>query len=283
MSRSCGHLIPGDRDAADADLERGMALADRLRHPIWQLRAKVLGTGMLLLDGRLDEAEAGIFDYLGYAEAHGLDAITQAGGQFYRLRYEQGRLDEFIPTLLQRVEDAPNLPAWRIGLAGAYTQVDELEQAVPHLHFLADDDFANVPRDGWWVLTVAGVARTAGACGELEMAAAAYDYAAPYTRTIAWSGNNMEQPVDLSLGVAARALGRLDDAERHFQAAIEVSEKVRAPTFVAISRLEWAVLLAERNAPGDAERAEELAGQALATAEELGLGRIRKRATALLA
>jgi hypothetical protein len=55
-----------------------------------------------------------------------------------------------------------------------------------------------------------------------------------------------------------------------------------APTWLARTHLEWARMLLMRRQPGDVERARELLGQALATARELGLGTVERRAVELL-
>ncbi len=91
---------------------------------------------------------------------------------------------------------------------------------------------------------------------------------------IAVTGQSAEQPVAFSLGTAAAALGRYDDAEGLFTEAIEISRRAGAPTYVAVTELAWAEALVARAAPGDREQAHELATQSLATAEALGLGRV---------
>jgi hypothetical protein len=130
---------------------------------------------------------------------------------------------------------------------------------------------------------MAGTARSAAMVGEDDIAAQAYELALPFRGELAWTGVTFEQPVDLSLGTAAARLGRFDVAEDHFRASLELSERVRAPTFVAVTRLHWAQALADRDGAGDGTRSRELAAMALATAEELGLGRILRVASDLLA
>jgi hypothetical protein len=48
------------------------------------------------------------------------------------------------------------------------------------------------------------------------------------------------------------------------------------------SQLEWARMLLARRQPADRDRARELLGRSRATARELGLGRVERRAAALL-
>jgi hypothetical protein len=84
------------------------------------------------------------------------------------------------------------------------------------------------------------------------------------------------------LGLLSTTLGRYDEAETWFAAAAATHERLGAPHCLALTRLERARMLLARRAAGDAERARELLGQALATARELGLGNLEPRAVALL-
>jgi tetratricopeptide (TPR) repeat protein len=84
------------------------------------------------------------------------------------------------------------------------------------------------------------------------------------------------------LGLLSATLGRLEQAEEDFLAAEAIHERIGAPASLAASRLERARVLIARQQPGDAERALDLAGQALATARQLGLGGLERQAVALL-
>ena len=99
-------------------------------------------------------------------------------------------------------------------------------------------------------------------------------YMLPFRGVTAVTGQSAEQPVALSIGTAAAALGRFDDAEQLYAEAIDLAQRLGAPTFVAATRVQWAKTLLDPAGPQDVTRAKELAQQALATAEELGLGRV---------
>jgi hypothetical protein len=79
---------------------------------------------------------------------------------------------------------------------------------------------------------------------------------------------------------SAATLGRVDAADVHFSDAETLAQRMAAPTWLARTRLEWAFMLLGRRQPGDAERARDLLGRALAAAAELGLGGIERRAAA---
>jgi hypothetical protein len=64
---------------------------------------------------------------------------------------------------------------------------------------------------------------------------------------------------------------RLVDAERHYEAGIELNERMGARPWAAHTRHDLAKLLLARDRPGDGERAEDLLADALATARELGM------------
>jgi tetratricopeptide (TPR) repeat protein len=226
----------------------------------------------LLLSGRLDEAEERIVEHAAFAERHGFD--SSEASQMYRLNYERGTLAELEPVLEMLVEEQPAISAWRVALIGMLTTSDRFDEASVHLEALAADDFAMVHRDGLWTVTIAGAARTAGTVGALNIAEAALDYMTDRTGLLAYAFATYEQPVAMSVGTAAMALGRFDEADRLFAEALDLSERAQAPTYVAMTQSQWAEshLLADRE--GDADKARSLALQAHETAEALGLGRV---------
>jgi hypothetical protein len=66
-------------------------------------------------------------------------------------------------------------------------------------------------------------------------------------------------------------MGRDDDAERHFEVAIETEQRMRARPWLAHAQHELAAMLLARRAAGDSERALALLEDALATYRELGM------------
>jgi hypothetical protein len=73
------------------------------------------------------------------------------------------------------------------------------------------------------------------------------------------------------LGVLAATAGRLDEARRHFEDALEANARLGSPLWVAHARLEYADALARA---GDRGGAAALAGEARSVAEELGATRL---------
>ena len=75
------------------------------------------------------------------------------------------------------------------------------------------------------------------------------------------------------LGLLATTLGRWEDAERHFETALEVNERIGARSWLAHTRHDYAQMLTKRDGPGDAERARRLMSEARSAYRELGIAR----------
>jgi DNA-binding CsgD family transcriptional regulator len=90
-------------------------------------------------------------------------------------------------------------------------------------------------------------------------------------------------PVELALGRATVALGRIDEAVEHLQAADELADRAGAPGFVAEARYHLAAVLVGRNGPGDHDRALALAREADRLARGFGMAAYTGRTAALVA
>ena len=97
-------------------------------------------------------------------------------------------------------------------------------------------------------------------------------------------------PVELQLGLAAAALGRLDAAVGDLQAAASICDANGARGYAVQARVELADALVRRQAPGDLDRARAALDAAAGEAERLGMvpfteriGRLRARLPAAAA
>ena len=84
-------------------------------------------------------------------------------------------------------------------------------------------------------------------------------------------------PVELQLGLAAAALGRLDAAMADLQTAVEICDANGARGYAVQARVELAAALARRQAPGDLGRAAAALDAAAGEAEQLGMVPFTKR------
>jgi hypothetical protein len=236
------------------------------------------------LRGELEHCEVLTADYEAYCAREGIGAgPTTAAALRYRLQYERGDLADLEGLLEAIIEAQPAIPVWRMALCGVYLQTDRPQLCRPHVAAVAADDFAMVPRNAVFLLTCSSVARIASQVGALTEAEAAYRYAAPFDDQFAWAGSTYEYPIGVGVGAAAGALGWYDLAEQHFGQSMALCERAGATTYIAATQIHWAEMLVERNEPGDRARAAELATEALATADRLGLAYIATRARTVLA
>ncbi|WP_460363987.1 hypothetical protein, partial [Actinocorallia lasiicapitis] len=143
--------------------------------------------------------------------------------------------------------------------------------ARPLLDGLAADGFAAVPRDELWFETLKHLAAVARGLSADDAAARLYGLLLPYSGRTASTGAGSFGPIDRVLADLATAIGRYDEAERHFTAAIEHSTLVSAPGWAAHTRRSWADMLHLRARPGDLDRAASLTAEALTDAKDLGL------------
>jgi tetratricopeptide (TPR) repeat protein len=84
------------------------------------------------------------------------------------------------------------------------------------------------------------------------------------------------------LGLLCHVLGRWDEAESHFDAALRVNEAAGAPVLAAHARRQYSALLRVRGDEGDWERAIELLADAAAVYRRLEIDRLADESEAVL-
>jgi hypothetical protein len=199
------------------------------------------------------------------------------GVQRFQIRLEQGRLGELVSKLAAALADTDH-PETRAMLAQAYCELGHRAEARTTFEALAPR-LPDLPPDPNWIVTVTRSAAVCGQLGETSVAAPLYELLLPYAGRVAGQGIVWTGSVDHYLGVLSGVLGDPARAEAHFAAAEALHQRIAAPTWLARTRLEWGAMLLAGGQPGDAERGRELLGQARATARELGLADIERRAT----
>ncbi len=262
----------GDVETAREHATAIERLVDGLRLP--RLRWGSLNNQAMLhaLVGEIDRAEATAYDAFAVGQSAGVseaNLMSALGALLYAIRTAQGRIGELVPTLEDLVRTMPGAPVWRVALAGALTRAGRLEEAQDPFDWLALDACARVPDDVEFPVTLCGLGRM---CLTLRAddatAQAIYDGLAPHAGFLNWSGGSFTDPNDLGLAGAAWKLGRFDDADAHFAAAIELCERAGARPFLAWSHHDWTRALV---AQGRDAEAREHAEATIAVAEEVGM------------
>ena len=153
-----------------------------------------------------------------------------------------------------------------------------LDDAHRLLRAFAASGFALPPDPGSWLVTMVTYAAVAVACRDTEIATAMFDRLSPFADQLPTNAIQAFDHTSLVLGDLATVLGRYDEAEDYFTRAAEFSERAGAKFLAAKTDLGWAGMLIERDAPGDAERARDLLGEAHTVAAANGYARLQRQA-----
>jgi tetratricopeptide (TPR) repeat protein len=271
-ARALAHLEMGDRDAFEADLAdiaqaRDGTGAARARSELW-------GGVVLLMDGHFDEAER-LASAMLQKDLEANFGVSYMG-QLFQVKYEQGRLDELVPLLEGEIEQSRLPGVMHATAAVAYEQAGDPATARSLLAGLAHDDFAGLPRNITWAGGFTHAAEAIAALGEPAWARALHQRLLPFSglhAVIAW-GVACKGAYDRYLGMLAATLGDHDRARDHYEAALQLEERLRTPPAVARTQYWYGRLLLDHGGERDQHRAEALLRAARATGVRLGMARL---------
>ena len=200
--------------------------------------------------------------------------------QLYEVRRQQGRNAEIYDLVATVARDNIARPVFRCALARLALELGRLSEARQLYEELASNDFAVVPRDNEWLLAANYLVDVCRGVGDTVRAAVLYDLLSPSAGKIATDlAEGCAGSVERLLGVLAALLGRAEDAIRHLRSAVATNMTIGSPPWLAYAQLELTEVLLVR---GEREEALELAVEALALADALGMAPLLERATLLV-
>jgi hypothetical protein len=275
-TRGYAFLELGDMEAAKADLSAMAKLAQRLRQPSHNWYVTALRAQYALLDGRLAEAEGLIADAVTLGDrAEAWSATVSSRLQLFLLRRLQGRLQEVEDLVRSSAADHPTYPICRCVLAYTLAALGKETESRETLEALVDDDSANLPFDEEWLVSMGFLAETATLVHDEQRAAVLYEHLLPYADRVAVSYPEISTgSVSRCLGILAAMLDR-SDAERHFEAALQMNAKIGARPWLVYTQQDYERMLRTRDRPGDRERAGRLVASAGKTARDLGMNSLQ--------
>jgi hypothetical protein len=273
VGRIIDFLELGDIDGVDREIEVYGQLVNEVRTPQDLWHAASLQAMRALFDGRFSEAEELVQNALAVGQKRKVaDVVVGFGMQMLLLRWEQARLEELEPIAENFVQQYPNVPGWRSLLSWLYSELGRKPEAQRELDQLTENDFADIPRDWWWLTTLSLLAESCGLLGDEDRAARLYDYLLPYReRNIVVTGYVCFGPCSRFLGILAGTMGRWTDAQQHFEHAIDHSVSMSTKPWEAHSQYSYARMLLARDDSDHSSKAIELLEQARGTAQELGM------------
>jgi tetratricopeptide (TPR) repeat protein len=273
----------GDMSGVDAEVAAMEQLADRIREPFYRWHVACLHAMRALIQGRPAEAERIADEALEIGRIRRSEYVRYMHdeAQILAIRWTQGRLEEVRDLVRRHGERHPEVARWRNALLAAEVSDERAARAEVERH--AQRGFADLPRDGLWILHACALAQDAVLIGDLRRAALLYDQLAPYAGRQAISISTLAfGPVSMRLGSIAALLRRWDEAERHLDDAAEQSDALGARAVTAMLLIERARMLLGRDERDDADRARAALDASRAISDELGLPGIAERARSLL-
>jgi DNA-binding SARP family transcriptional activator len=277
-------LTLGEPDRVTRIMGEHRALANVLKQPALQWWSLVMRSVWALFRGDFAEGEALARDAFEVGRrAQSWDAGFSYRVALFVLRREQGRLGEIEELIRRSIDEYPGYRSFRCLAALIDCDLGRERQARRAFDELATGDFAVLPRDGEWLFCLCILAEVAAHLHDDEREEVLYRLLVPYARLNALaSGEVTVGCVARYLGLLASAIGRYDEATRHFEEAFELCAKMGARPWLAHAQRDYAHMLRRRDGPGDSQRATELLGSSQALAEEVGMtalaGKIATRA-----
>jgi tetratricopeptide (TPR) repeat protein len=199
----------------------------------------------------------------------------------FALRSAQGRLAELEETIRRSVDEYPAYWVFRCVLASVYCELGREAACRKVFERLATGEFAELPRDEEWLFGMALLAPVCEFLADPPRAEVLYALLRPYADRSALSVPDLSTgSVSRSLGVLAATIGREEQAATHFQAALEMNERMGARPWLARTQHAYAVMLATRAGRGGRQRARELFGLSIENYQQIGMEAWAERAAA---
>lgn len=269
----------GDRERMDKALHELNILGEARQrmHVHW---IAVHGRAMqAILNGDFAEAERHAETALELGRRTYGDAVEGVYGfQMFTIRREQGRLAEVAPIIKHLIDENPDQPTWKPGFALIASELGHLKPAQRTLDEFVDGRLP-IAVDAKRSATLAYLAEVCAALEDRTCAKRLYSLLAAYDGKTITAG-----VTTVCLGAAGRFLGQLaaltEDwqvAEAHFQAAIELDQRMGARPWLAHSQYAYAQMLRRRGRVGDRKQAEALLECSLETAMNLGMVALKRK------
>jgi class 3 adenylate cyclase/tetratricopeptide (TPR) repeat protein/tRNA A-37 threonylcarbamoyl transferase component Bud32 len=268
------HLEVGNLLAVDDAITAYERLAAELRQPIYRWGAIVVRVMRAALGGKLHDAErlaerARIEGQRGVAE----NAEIFFGSQTFCIARDVGRLEEAEKLVAGLAAKYPAAPLWRCELVNAHALLGRDALAREEFEALALDGFAGIASDYLWLTCTALLAEVCDHLGDARRAEPLYKLLLPYEdrNIVVGRGGYCLGSAARYLGILASLMGKHDEAEGHFEKAMQMHRRLQSTPWQAHTRFDFARMLLRRGFVGDDERAEELLTGALSIAREAGM------------
>ncbi|HLZ68813.1 MAG TPA: AAA family ATPase [Dehalococcoidia bacterium] len=276
----------GEMAAADREIDIIVRLVESLRQPQYRLTGINWREFQAFRDGRLEDAarHRQEMDVLTLRVQHPWFRLMTALHAFSQGR-QSGQFEAGEDALREVARELPEFPLSHAAIALLLAETGRQEEARSILAALAERGVRTLARNWVWLPTLIVLAQVSHELGERGVAGVLYEMMLPSAGQNAVPMPVIEYAlgaVDRFLGQLAETLERLDDAERHFAAALALNTRTGMKVPTADTARDFAGLLRRRGRRGDAARARELLEQARALYDEIGMDYWAGKTRALL-
>jgi class 3 adenylate cyclase/tetratricopeptide (TPR) repeat protein len=205
------------------------------------------------------------------------------GVQMFTIRREQGRLAEVAPLVQKFIAENPRAAAWRPGLALIAIDLGFEQAAHRAFEDMASGGF-HFPLDAKRNITLCYLAEVCTRLGDADRGEQLYKLLLPYQdlTVVVPSATICCGAISRYLGLLSSVMGNWTAAERHFEAALDIDERLKAWPWLAHTKHEFALMLLARDRGRDRDRSEILLAEAAASAERFGMASLQSKIRAVV-
>jgi class 3 adenylate cyclase/tetratricopeptide (TPR) repeat protein len=237
-----------------------------------------------LLEGRFDDVRAYWRDMRRYARGYSAVAGIH-DSQAYYLAREQGTLADVVGPLEQM--STVSSQSLYVPALLAVAQLDSADEtaALHTVDLLTADDIRRSEAENAWGAILGLLSEVAAVGASSSRAELLSELLEPFAGRLLVTviGLASVGAADRYRGMLSTTLGRWDDAEAHFERALELEEGIRGRALVPRTRYWQARFLQARARPGDDRRARAVLSGVVHDTRELGMRRLSAQAEQALA
>ncbi|NOT56042.1 MAG: AAA family ATPase [Deltaproteobacteria bacterium] len=263
----------GEVSVADREFETFRQQAEALRQPAYLWFLSVWRATRAWTRGHFDSADQFARDALSIGQrTQNPDATLCFMVQTFGLSVGRG-LNHMSVPVQQLSEEYVALSAWRSTLVLVYALAGAKAEAQQELDRLAARDFADLPQDADWLISLANVGLGCSVLRDVPRAARVYQLLLPHAHRgiVVGPGLIFLGGVSRILGMLAITQGLDTEAEGHFLEALAHNTRLGFLPIIVLTQQQFASMLLIRRWPGDAQRALRLLEHALQTARALDM------------
>jgi len=277
-------LERGDIPRVDREISEYTTLSNNLQLPHARWYVSLYRAMRTLMEGQYEDAAATAKQFLELGNRVQDSNAPQSYGAHLILRlWENNQLDAISNILGSFIEEHPTMSAWKCVASFIYSENNNIEGT--HIfNSFADLGFDNLPLDETWAIAVQMLINTCCNLGDPIRAEQLYDLSLPgkMHHTIVGYGVMSWGSRARELGNLASLMGRFEEAEEHFELAIDQNRKTGAAPWMARSQYDYACMLVQQRDPANADRIRELVAGAQQVAQRLGMIRLKLQIAELI-